>query len=233
MLLLTAASLQPLPCAGVGASCPVIAHSISHLSNSHPVVGVISGDYTFADNRAAECLHRRVQKCGGHEGTGGSGILHEVGSRAGDSHRSFSFVSPNPRPHSEVGVCMDAKHSGLFRPAPQFIIRRCRCEGATPSSPLAVCMHKPAAEPINQSSIHPSIHLPVGRPRSSSFLPPRPTVNVVIMFWRPRNHYFPFRLAATVARPVGRPARIRREAGAPAFPGFLWPPGGGGRPRPS
>ena len=86
----------------------------------------------------------------------GSGILHEAASRAGDSHRSFSFVSPNPRPHSEVGVCMDAKHSGLFRPAPQFIIRRCRCEGATPSSPLAVCMHKPAAEPINQSSIHPS-----------------------------------------------------------------------------
>ena len=85
------------------------------------------------------------------------------------------------------------------RPAPQFIIRRCRCEGATPSSPLAVCMHKPAAEPINQSSIH----LPVGRPRSSSFLSPRPTVNVVIMFWRPRNHYFPFRLAATVARPAG------------------------------
>ena len=83
--------------------------------------------------------------------------MHEVGSRAGDSHRSFSFVSPNPRPHSEVGVCMDAKHSGLFRPAPQFIIRRCRCEGATPSSPLAMCMHKPAAEPINQSSIHPSI----------------------------------------------------------------------------
>ena len=156
----------------------------------------------------------------------GSGILHEAASRAGDSHRSFSFVSPNPRPHSEVGVCMDAKHSGLFRPAPQFIIRRCRCEGATPSSPLAVCMHKPAAEPINQSSIHPSIHLPVGRPRSSSFLSPRPTVNVVIMFWRPRNHYFPFRLAATVARPVGRPARILREAGAPAFPGFLWPPGG-------
>ena len=64
---------------------------------------------------------------------------------------------PQSETPSEVGVCMDAKHSGLFRPAPQFIIRRCRCEGATPSSPLAVCMHKPAAEPINQSSIHPSI----------------------------------------------------------------------------
>ena len=229
MLLLPAASLQPLPCAGVGASCPVIPHSISHLSNSHPVVGVISGDYTFADNRAAECLHRRVQKCGGHEGTGAE---YCTKPRAAPEIRTVLSASSAPiRDPKAKWVCawMPSIPVCSVRPAPQFIIRRCRCEGATPSSPLAVCMHKPAAEPINQSSIH----LPVGRPRSSSFLSPRPTVNVVIMFWRPRNHYFPFRLAATVARPAGRPARTRREAGAPAFPGFLWPPGGGGRPRPS
>ena len=93
LLLLTAASLQPLPCAGVGASCPVIAHSISHLSNSHPVVGVISGDYTFADNRAAECLHRRVQKCGGHEGTG---AVYCTKSRAAPEIRTVLSASSAP-----------------------------------------------------------------------------------------------------------------------------------------
>ena len=157
MLLLTAASLQPLPCAGVGASCPVIAHSISHLSNSHPVVGVISGDYIL---RRQSCRRMLTQKGAKMWRSRRNGRERNI-ARSREPRRRFApffqLRQPQSETPSEVGVYLDAKHSGLFRPAPQFIIRRCRCEGATPSSPLAVCMHKPAAEPINQSSIHPSI----------------------------------------------------------------------------
>ena len=100
-------------------------------------------DFWRLNLRRQSCRRMRTQKGAKmwRSRRNGSGILHEAASCAGDSHRSFRFVSPNPRPHSEVGVSMDAKHSGLFRPrtAPQFIIKRCRCEGATPSSPLAVC----------------------------------------------------------------------------------------------
>ena len=113
----------------------------------------------------------------------------------------------------------------------------CRCDRFLPLTRAQSCcvsanpQTRANSQPVKQASNHPSISRPESHSSSfSSSSSPSPdtnnrqgptassVVNVVIMFWRPRNHYFPFRLNGAPADP----ALLCRQALTPArrFPGF-------------